>query len=488
MQTQESFLSSLNNDVMRLLLANILLDRGFGRSIENHMNMIFQAETPELGVNLAALLEFDRILKERNNRYRSKCTILFSVLVIFSFLWLAILFNPGMLGISLLILAVIFFIWGILAYIYYTKLYEERYVLSELFTKEKYSPLEIVKNFDLRNTRYGSNAEKNLVIYGGDSPFIGAGINIGGWSFVIDLGKSKDNAMGISEEMLHFEANDLFEVLHAMCEDLGIDGLSDKNYYFVSGKDIREEEPILPHICSFPRQKIPVSILDTYSRQEDAKIRKYKWIQQHIWKDNVLLSFFFYCDVKGNNLFVETNKFILLPIDEQYRQMDRLPPWNSTTKRELIAGSCLLAPFFALPLAFEHFADILDFEFLARAIMPGKGQHKFREIENNPKYNYGSFSSFREKISAKRFDNPFQALDAQMFTKILERCILNSIVDFLDQHNIDTSDIKERQTTILNSGIMVQGGNITADSIATGTGAQAIVSNLSPTQNRSKAS
>lgn len=108
MQTQESFLSSLNNDVMRLLLANILLDRGFGGSIENHMNVIFQAETPELGVNLAALLEFDRILKERNNRYRSKCTILFSVLVIFSFLWLAILFNPGMLGISLLILAVIF--------------------------------------------------------------------------------------------------------------------------------------------------------------------------------------------------------------------------------------------------------------------------------------------------------------------------------------------------------------------------------------------
>jgi len=48
------------------------------------------------------------------------------------------------------------------------------------------------------------------------------------------------------------------------------------------------------------------------------------------------------------------------------------------------------------------------------------------------------------------------------------------LVEFLDDHNIDTSDLKERQTTILNSGVIVQGGDVNAESLAVGPGAEAI--------------
>jgi len=466
---------------MRVLLADILINRNIGESIKGYMNNLYQAETPEVGINLAALLEFYRVVERRDVKYQSTYTNLFLTLGV-SFFCLALLFfYLKSIFIGTLLITLIFCGWGIAANRYYMRIYEERYILGELFKKNQYSPYEIVKTFDLRNTRYTNSAEHNLIIYGGGSPFIGVGNNIGGWSFVIDLNRPNENIMASLREPIPFNRNELYEALHTMCKDLKIDGLLDKDYYFVDGKDIREEKPILPHALSFPRQKIPVAILENYSVKSDARVRKFKWIHQHLWNSNIVMSFFFYCDIKGNNLFVEANRFVLLPVDQQYCQIDRLTPWNPRTKLNLIITSILRAPLFAFETMVANSGSVLpentfDFKIEQRA------------IEDNPKHNYGSSGSFREMISAKRFDNPFQALDVQMFTKLLERRILNSIMDFLDQHNIDTSDIKERQTTILNSGVMVQGGNITSDSIAVGTGAQAIVSNSPPSKERNKTS
>ncbi|MBF0608213.1 MAG: hypothetical protein HQL61_11775 [Magnetococcales bacterium] len=64
-------------------------------------------------------------------------------------------------------------------------------------------------------------------------------------------------------------------------------------------------------------------------------------------------------------------------------------------------------------------------------------------------------------------------LDKEMYVKVLEREIIDSIADFLDKHNIDTSDFKDKATAIVNNGIFVQGGNIQANAIAVGAKAKA---------------
>jgi len=67
----------------------------------------------------------------------------------------------------------------------------------------------------------------------------------------------------------------------------------------------------------------------------------------------------------------------------------------------------------------------------------------------------------------------FQKFDREMYVKILDNELLETLLSFLDEHNIDTSQLRERQTTILNNGIFVQGGNVEGDSIAVGHGAKA---------------
>ena len=78
-------------------------------------------------------------------------------------------------------------------------------------------------------------------------------------------------------------------------------------------------------------------------------------------------------------------------------------------------------------------------------------------------------------MSGKNCQHFFQSSDWDMHSKTLEREILDTVTDFLHSRNVDTSEIKERQTTILNHGIVVQGGKLQANAVAVGKSAKANV-------------
>ncbi|MBV9811165.1 MAG: hypothetical protein JO326_00325, partial [Acetobacteraceae bacterium] len=92
---------------------------------------------------------------------------------------------------------------------------------------------------------------------------------------------------------------------------------------------------------------------------------------------------------------------------------------------------------------------------------------------NNPLYDYGASQTLRQALSQTNYLHYFQQTDTDFYSKMIERKLLDELVQFLDDHEIDTSDIKDRQTMILNSGVWVQGGNVSAEALAVGTGARA---------------
>ncbi|MBI2402246.1 MAG: hypothetical protein HYV20_05830, partial [Gemmatimonadetes bacterium] len=64
-------------------------------------------------------------------------------------------------------------------------------------------------------------------------------------------------------------------------------------------------------------------------------------------------------------------------------------------------------------------------------------------------------------------------MDKEMYQKAFDRQVLDTMVDFLDARHIDVSDLRDREAVILNTGVIVQGGDVTAQTLAVGTGAQA---------------
>ena len=59
-------------------------------------------------------------------------------------------------------------------------------------------------------------------------------------------------------------------------------------------------------------------------------------------------------------------------------------------------------------------------------------------------------------------------LDKEMYVKIIERQLLDSITNFLDTRNIDTTDLKSRQNAIQNSNVIVSGNTIQGSNVAFG--------------------
>jgi hypothetical protein len=91
-----------------------------------------------------------------------------------------------------------------------------------------------------------------------------------------------------------------------------------------------------------------------------------------------------------------------------------------------------------------------------------------RRIEDDPGYNYGAMTSIRELAQSKRYRKYFQQLDRSLNANLMDRQVLDTIMTFLDAHDIDISQFEEQRTTILNQGILMSGGKLSAGSIAIG--------------------
>lgn len=111
------------------------------------------------------------------------------------------------------------------------------------------------------------------------------------------------------------------------------------------------------------------------------------------------------------------------------------------------------------------------FGYLQEAIF-GEEEKKFKK--ENERYNYGYGQSLREIWAQSSYNRYFQKLDKDMYLKLVQQKLIDGITDSLESRGISTEMIKERSTQILNSGVIVTGGNIQAENFAVGKGASAI--------------
>jgi len=90
-------------------------------------------------------------------------------------------------------------------------------------------------------------------------------------------------------------------------------------------------------------------------------------------------------------------------------------------------------------------------------------------------YNYGARFSVREEATDANYHNYFQKTDAAKHLKLIERHVLAALLDFLDEHGVDTTEFRNRQMTILNQGIIQTGGTSNVGNQAVGSEATATV-------------
>ena len=297
---------------------------------------------------------------------------------------------------------------------------------------------------------------------------MGAGTDLGGWSFAINVKRPKEQ-LGQTLEVESFKIDELYQEIEKGVISLSISNLQMNDWYYASGTDIRNDRVVLPDMVGRPKQFLSNEDKENI---DDFRMRQYKQIYIQDWGNDLIFSIFLRCVFKGNNMFVEVARYLLPPIDDEYRLLpyDTKANWRSLFR--IGASSIFLGTLYSLTSWLILLSKL--FEYISESV--GFGERKLRKaIKEDPNYNYGVNTSLREEVSGVRYTHYFQKLDREMYVKILDHEILETLTQFLDSKNIDISQLVDKQTSILNSGIIVQGGNVESESIAVGEGAEAHV-------------
>ncbi|MFI6815678.1 hypothetical protein ACIBG7_24960 [Nonomuraea sp. NPDC050328] len=298
-------------------------------------------------------------------------------------------------------------------------------------------------------------AHGNITIYRGFKPFRGYGKVIGGWSFAIDITKPREPY----KDCVLFDVHEIRDHVQRQVEALEWLGLRVEERIFVSGRDGQA----FIDAGGRPRALVESDEVRQLLTKLDNRARPYTVIRLVGWDGELALTIFLRFVVVKRNLFIEASHSILTPLKDRFRghdQLKRVEGWGYLW--EALRSIRL----FCRPMsAFPHLAERLDD---MRALSEGT------EAFEDPSFDHGVFFSIREWASDERYQRYFQKLDSEMYTKVVEQRIFDALVQFLDDHRIDTGELVQRQTTILNNGVMVTGnGSISAQNIAAGLGAQA---------------
>jgi hypothetical protein len=320
----------------------------------------------------------------------------------------------------------------------------------------------------------------NVIIYGGFSPFIGAGINIGGWSFSIDISRGKDEIDKSTKVPLPFKTIDLLNYVTNSVKDLKLEKLEIDDNLYVSGREIRDQEEFLFNELKRPNTKIEIGRIKYFIENPTNSIRHYRCIKVVGCKSETILSIFYNFSMIGQSLFIEVNYYFLTPVSNEYKNFDTIKsPVSTKDLYELILEVFIFRVWFASLTSIIHFVES------CAEIFDSKIINKQEEIESDPDFNYGAVTSLRERISSQAYSQYFQEVDKETYLKAIQNRIIYSLLNFLDEKNINTSDFTETKSIILNHGII---GPVNGTTVAVGKRSKSKTIKLNVSQNTSKKS
>ena len=306
--------------------------------------------------------------------------------------------------------------------------------------------------------------QNRAVVYSGFTPFVGAGVALGGWSFAADTQKACQD-LG-PQRALPFHARELYAAIDECLNGIDWRSAAVEDRIFVHGSDVTGDSRLLPDPTERPRAIADPSLIDSYVDAASNSVRHYKHFRLVAWDGELILSLFIRVTKPGRDLFVEANYFLLTPVRESFRKLDKINP-HRIWKR-------------VATTAFEALALTAVWPLSALQLLETVGKWRERReirarIREDATFDRGAVSSIREMYASNEYHRYFQKLDKEMYYKVLDKHVLDAIVEFLNERNIDTSDLRQRQQYIMNAGVIVSGGGsvINQGAMSVGEGSRA---------------
>ncbi len=331
----------------------------------------------------------------------------------------------------------------------------------------------------------------NVTVYSGWLPHQGFAARQSNWSVALPVVAATNPAGTGPAQMTGFDAWDLVSRLRESLHDLAgpagsvaegggtdLTGLLVEDRVFVHGATIGGDNRFLTDDRLAPVSRLDQAEVRLIALNPTSTARHCLGAFLPLWGGDVVPGVLLHVSVSEQTVHVECDVHTLPPVRGSYHAVDVLPDVLTPERRlELLLTSL---PTTGPLLRSSAFNAVSQARFETRRAK--RELRELRAIEQDPQFDYGAGMSVREEAMNPTYLNYFQVLDGQRVTKALTRHTLNAIREFLDAHGVDTTDFQRQQQTILNHGVIQQGGTSVIGNQAVGQGANATQFNQPPTQ------
>ncbi|MEU1294822.1 hypothetical protein ABZ439_20585 [Streptomyces sp. NPDC005840] len=239
---------------------------------------------------------------------------------------------------------------------------------------------------------------------------------------------------------------------------------------FVNGTTVGDDERFIRDTALAPAARLPAEEVERIMLDPTGAVRHHLAVQLPLWGGDIVPTVFLHFATVGRTLHLRLVSHLLGPVRAGYHRADRLRgPLDDEARRGLLLEALRHtgARLAAAPLRADRHS-----RFESRH--DRRMTEEIKAMEEDPEYDYGARTSIRAMAASPVCHNYFQIVDAERVLSLVQRHTLAAVAEFLDARGYDTTDFREQQQTILNQGIIQQGGLSVVGNQAVGPDATAI--------------
>ncbi|UBF24399.1 hypothetical protein K9N68_22210 [Kovacikia minuta CCNUW1] len=309
---------------------------------------------------------------------------------------------------------------------------------------------------------------QNVITFGRYQPFLGSGGQISQWTLAIDHKPAEEHPQTNTRIAIPVEA--FYKAADQEIATLNLPYLEQFSHLLVDGFEMEVDGQILINPKTPPKTTLPEDIIWTLGHDDlRSRYRTYRLYRYTDTERDQVLSYFLRFYNIGSMTFVESSTHILPCIDRQRFSLTPLLK-DSKISRLIKTLAIALLLFITTTYAFVALAYLGIFAWKVANWWLDDARRS-QEAKWHEEYNYGHIRTFRESIAARNYESYYGVQDLTMYWKSIQQAVLDSMVQLLKQHGVDTSQFEQAASTIINTGIMVSGGNFSANQVAAGMGA-----------------
>ena len=317
---------------------------------------------------------------------------------------------------------------------------------------------------DARAHFIGQAQHSPVVTYhSGRTPFVGSGYALATWQLAMTLhpaDEAVDGGSGVTIDTVGLNRR-IRERIERLGRDSAITkrlpGLILGDHVYVSGRDTTG--PVF-YPGELPNSGYMFESIEQIQADPTTPVRHYLRCTVDSWGGELVTTVFIHCALQGEALYVEFSSCVLPPTPQRYHVFG-----VGAASKGMVMFLGFLRGLAGMPIDFLR-SPYDSIRNAARGIgtasrggAGGAGDH-------------GAIAGIRELGTAVAEQGYFQYRDSVKYSEILERQILDALLDYLRENNVDVSELDERANAIVNNGVINYGKLQTG---AAGAGASANV-------------